>query len=157
MLFMKAGGFDFWHLLLGHWDMLSGRYRGPLSLRILVQPLVAAAYGLWAGHRDARAGQAAFGWLVATRSKLRGGLLREGWAHVRNVFCAAAAIDVVYELLVFRWIYPGQVFIVATILAVLPYALVRGLSNRLFRVWLRRPDRISASSHARTNDSEIPP
>jgi hypothetical protein len=154
---MTSGTFDFWGLLLGHWDMLSGRNRGPLSLRILVQPLVATAFGLRAGYKDARASQAPYGWLVATRSELRGVLLREGWSHVGIAFLAAATIDVIYELLVFRWIYPVQALIVATILAALPYALVRGLSNRLFRLWLRRPHRISASSHARTNDSEIPP
>ncbi len=154
---MTSGGFDFWGLLLGHWDMLSGRHHGPLSLRILVQPLVATAFGLRAGYKDARVGQAPYGWLVATRSELRGALLREGWSHVGIAFLVAAAIDVIYELLVFRWIYPGQALIVATTLAVLPYTLVRGLSNRLIRAWPRPRVSISGRNHARTNDSEIPP
>jgi len=135
---MTSSGFDFWGLLLGHWEMLSSRHRGPLSLRILIQPLIAAAFGLRAGYRDARAGQAPFGWLFTTRPELRRGLLREGWSHVRNVFLTAVTVDVIYELIVFRWIYPGQALIVATTLAVLPYLLIRGLSNRLIRPWLSR-------------------
>ena len=152
---MNSSGFDFWGKLLGHWDMLSGRHRGPLSLRILAQPAVAAAIGLRAGYKDARVGAAPYGWLIGTRSELRGALLREGWSHVGIAFLAAAMIDVIYELLVFRWIYPIQVAIVATTLAVLPYTLVRGLSNRLIRARLR--PRISDSDHGRINDRKVPP
>lgn len=32
---------------------------------------------------------------------------------MRNVFIAAVIIDVIYEIIVFRWVYPIQPFIVA--------------------------------------------
>jgi hypothetical protein len=153
---MVSSGFNFTGLLQGHWDMLSGRQTGPLSLRILIQPLVAAAFGIRAGYKDARARQAPYGWLLSTRAELRGRLLREGWLHVRNVFLAAVTIDVIYELLVFRRIYPLQTLIVATTLAVLPYILVRGLSNRLISPWLPRLEQVGVNSPAQITDNEIP-
>lgn len=139
---MTSSDLDLGKFLLGHWDMLSSRQHGPLSLRILMQPLVAAAYGIRAGFRHARAGQAPFGSLLITHPELRSALLREGWSDVRKVFLTAVTVDVIYELLVFHWIYPGQALIVATILAVLPYVLIRGPSNRLVQWWLRRTRKI---------------
>lgn len=123
---------------MGHWDMLAARPGGPLSFRFLIQPLVAAAFGIREGIRDARAGESPYGWLLVTHSQRRGELVREGWSHVRNVFLAALAIDVIYEFIVFRRIYPGQTLIVATMLAVLPYMFIRGLTNRFARPWIRR-------------------
>jgi hypothetical protein len=45
----------------------------------------------------------------------------------------AAVLDIAYQWIVFRFVYPGEVLLVASILALLPYVVVRGLSNRLFR------------------------
>ena len=43
----------------------------------------------------------------------------------------AFLLDSAYQLIVFRWIYLGQAVIVAIILAVVPYVLLRGPVNRL--------------------------
>jgi hypothetical protein len=134
---MAAADHGLWSSLLGHWDMLAARPGGPLSFRILVQPLVAAAFGIREGVRDARASEPPYGWLLITHSQRRGELLRQGWSHVRKVFLAALIIDTVYELMVFHRIYPGQTVVVAIALAVLPYVLVRGLTNRLARPWIK--------------------
>jgi hypothetical protein len=48
-----------------------------------------------------------------TDSTQRSELLRQGWNHVGRVFAAAVVVDLIYELIVFRWIYPGQALIVA--------------------------------------------
>lgn len=135
---MPVSDSSLWSTVLGHWDMLAARPGGPLSFRILLQPLVAAALGVREGIRDARSGEPPYGWLLVTHSQHRGGLLRQGWLHVRTVFLAALAIDVVYELIVFRRLYPGQALIVATTLAVVPYIVIRGLANRLARPWIWR-------------------
>lgn len=49
-----------------HWDMLLGRSQGPLSARLIIQPLVAATLGIRAGLKDARAGQSPYGWLIVS-------------------------------------------------------------------------------------------
>lgn len=135
---MTSDDSGLWSLILGHWDMLLGRRDGPLSFRILIQPLVAAMFGIREGVKDARAGHWPYGWLILTRARRRGALVREGWLHVRTVFLAALAIDLIYGYIVFRHVYPGQLLVVVTTLAVLPYVLCRGLSNRLLGSWVRR-------------------
>jgi hypothetical protein len=40
---------------------------------------------------------------------------------------------VTHELIVYRSVYPGQAVIVATVLAIVPYLLFRGLVARLAR------------------------
>ena len=47
----------------------------------------------------------------------------------------AVLVDSVYEITVFRWIYPIQSLIVAATVAVPPYLLIRGPFNRLVVCW----------------------
>jgi hypothetical protein len=63
-------------------------------------------------------------------------LLRESWHDVARLFVVAVIIDMVYELIVFRWIYPGQALIVAAILAFPSYLLLRGPADRIARYWV---------------------
>jgi hypothetical protein len=60
-------------------------------------------------------------------------LLREGWRDIGTVFMIAVLLDVVYALLVHRWIFPGQTLLVATVLAIVPYVLIRGPITRIAR------------------------
>ena len=120
------------------WDMLVGRASGPLAFRLVLQPLTAAFVACRAGWRDARAGRPAYGWAVITDSASRPGLLREGWSELARVFAVAVMVDLLYEVIVFRRVYPGQSVIVATLLALLPYPLIRGLMNRMVRRWVTR-------------------
>jgi hypothetical protein len=114
-----------------HWSMLIGRPFGPLAARLIIQPLVAAIFGIRAGLADACARRSPYGWLVITRAGHRRALMYQGWVDIRRVFFAALAIDVVYEMIEFRWIYPGQAILVAAALALPAYVLARGLTNRL--------------------------
>jgi hypothetical protein len=123
-------------LLTREWDMLIGREHGPLAFRIVIQPIVAAFLAIRSGVRDARAGRPAYGWTVVTTtdSVHRRELIRKGWTDVGRLFVAAVVIDLVYEIVVLRWIYPGQALIIAATLALPTYFLVRGLANRLARL-----------------------
>ena len=120
------------------WEMLIGRASGPLSLRLLVQPTVAAILAVRAGLRDARAGQAPYLWSVFTNPAHRRDLLRQGCKDMGKVFIVAVVLDVIYELIVHRWLYPGQTLIVATVLAIIPYALIRGPVTRIARRFIQR-------------------
>ena len=64
-------------------------------------------------------------------------LLRLVWQDVGKVFMVAVALDVIYELIVYRWVYPGQALIVATVLAIIPYLLIRGPITRVARYFAR--------------------
>ncbi len=115
------------------WEMLIGRTDGPLTLRLILQPAMAVFLALRAGLKDAREGQPPFFWSIFTRPARRRELLRQVWRDVGKVFVAALVVDVIYELIVYRWVYPGQALIVAVTLAILPYLILRGGVNRIAR------------------------
>jgi hypothetical protein len=124
--------------LIRLWNQLIGRITGPLSFRLILQPLVVVVLAIRSGVKDARQGRSAFGWAAISDSGRRGGLLKEGWEDVAKVFFMAVVIDIIYQLIVFHWIYPLQPLIVATILVLIPYPLVRGLTNRIVQFWQRK-------------------
>jgi len=114
------------------WEMLIGRADGPLTLRLIFQPTVAAIFAIRAGLRDAREGRPPyFFWSVFTNPAHRPELLRQLWKDMGKVFIVATVLDVIYELIVYRWVYPGQALIVATVLAIVPYLLIRGPVTRI--------------------------
>jgi hypothetical protein len=121
------------------WDNILGRLAGPLSFRFLIQPTVSALIGIIAGVRDAQAGRPVYFFAIFTDAVHWKERLRECWAAVWKIFLVAAILDIVYEILVFKTVYPGETVIVAVVLAVIPYMLVRGPANRVARLWLRRP------------------
>ncbi len=122
------------------WENLVGRISGPLSFRLILQPGVAITLAILDGIRDARAGRRhAYLWAVVHEPEHRSALLREGWKAVGKVFTVALIIDVVYQFIVERWVYPGEAVIVAIVLAMVPYLLLRGPVSRVIRAAMRRP------------------
>jgi hypothetical protein len=115
------------------WSDLIGRVDGPFAFRLIIQPIVASILAARAGLKDAREGRPPHFWAIVTDPVRRRALLLETWKQVAKVFIAAVIIDVIYEIVVFRWIYPVQALIVATMLAVVPYLVIRGLVTRLAR------------------------
>lgn len=128
---------DFFHVIGQHiadaWDMIIGRGAGPFHLRLIMQPVVASLLGIRAGRADAGHDRPPYFWSVfkANDHYDRRTLLRDGWGDVKKVFLIAIALDVVYGLIEFRWVYPLQTLIVAVVLAMIPYLIFRGLANRL--------------------------
>jgi hypothetical protein len=120
------------------WDNLFGRIGGPLTFRLILQPLVAASLAIRAGLDDARAGRPAYFWALLSDPAQRRARLHEGWADVAKVFVLALGIDVVYQTIVQRWVYPGEALIVAFLLAFVPYLLLRGPVARIARSVARR-------------------
>jgi hypothetical protein len=114
-------------------DITSGAH-APLSFRLVIQPLIAAFFAIRAGMQDAQAGRPLFFWAVVVSDPVhRQELLREGWKHIGKVFIAAVIVDALYQVIVHHWVYPSEALMVAVILAVLPYLMMRGLVNRILR------------------------
>jgi len=118
---------------------LSNRVGGPMTFRIILQPLMATLLAVRAGLKDAREDRPPYLWTILTDATQRGPLIREGWKAVARVFVLAIVIDVIYQWIVQRWIYPGETLIVALVLAVIPYLVLRGPVNRLARRVRRQP------------------
>jgi hypothetical protein len=124
------------YVILGRlWANLIGRIGGPLTFRLVLQPTTAAFFALRAGRKDAREGRVPYGWVILSDPINRRDLLHEGWKDVAKVFVVAVIIDFVYQIIEFRWFYPEEAVIVAVILALLPYLLLRGPANRMARRW----------------------
>jgi hypothetical protein len=113
------------------WENLGGRIGGPLSFRLFLQPTIAVVLAVKAGLSDAQAGKPPYLWTIMTNADDRRDLLRNGWKSVTKVFVMALVIDVVYQLITARWVYPLESLIVAFVLACIPYLLVRGPVNRI--------------------------
>src|SRR5215203_594942 len=113
------------------WENLADRVSGPMWFRLILQPAVAIFFAIRDARSDARKGNPGYFWAVITHKAKRSELLREGWSSVAKVFIMAAIMDAIYQLIVQRWIYPVEILIVAFILAVVPYVLIRGPVNRL--------------------------
>jgi hypothetical protein len=124
-------------LLARVWMNVVGRVGGPMTFRIILQPTMAALLALRAGLKDAREGRPPYLWTVLTDAANRTDLLREGWRAIARVFLLAVIMDVIYQCIVERWVYPVEVVIVAILLAVVPYLLIRGPVNRIARRWRR--------------------
>ena len=118
--------------------MLVGRTTGPLTLRLILQPTVAAFFAIRAGLADARAGKTPYFWSLLFHPQNRPDLLRSGWKDVRKVFLLAVILDVAYEIIVFHAVYPLQALLVAAILAIVPYVLIRGITARIAGARKRR-------------------
>ena len=120
--------------LAPHLDMLLGRVDGPMAFRFIMQPIVAIILGIRAGLRDARAGRSAYSFWPAFLGLTRAReLLQIAWTDVGTVFVVAYGLDILYALIVLRWVYPVQSLIVAISLALIPYLLVRGPVTRIVR------------------------
>jgi len=126
-------------LLFRGWMNLFDRVGGPMTFRIILQPTMATIMAVLAGLRDAREGRPPYFWTLLMEPSQCANLLREGWKAVGRVFLLALIMDIIYQLIVERWIYPLELLIVAILLAVVPYLLVRGPVNRIARPWLRKP------------------
>jgi hypothetical protein len=83
--------------------------------------------------RDAREKRPPYLWSIFSNHGFRRDLLRQGRTDVGKVFIAAIVLDLTYELIVYRWVYPGQVLIVAAFLAFIPCLLIRGPVTRIAR------------------------
>ncbi len=61
-------------------------------------------------------------------------MVKEAWKRIGKIFILAVVLDVVYQLIVLHFVYPGEALIVAFILAIVPYVLLRGPAMRVARL-----------------------
>jgi hypothetical protein len=123
---------DLWQRFFGN---LFSRLDGPLHFRFIMQPLMAITFAVIDGIKDAKAGRPAYFWALVKNPEERRELLRLGWKRIGKIFILAVILDVIYQIKVYRWFYPGETLFVAILLAIVPYLLVRGPVDRLFKLF----------------------
>lgn len=124
-------------ILFNRAQHLFARAGGPLNFRLVVMPTVVTVLAILADRRDAREGRPALLGAFFTDPSERRRLFRSALKDVGRVFIVAIVLDTAYQLWVFRWVYPGEVLIVAVVCAIVPYVLVRGPIMRLLHLLFR--------------------
>ena len=114
-------------------EQLLARVTGPMKFRLILQPSMAIFFAVRRGIMDARAGKPPYFWGLFTNPQERAAMLKDGWKSIGKVFILAIVLDVIYQLIELKWVYPGEAIIVAIVLAIVPYILVRGPVNRILR------------------------
>ena len=121
---------DTWTRLV---EDLAGRISGPMKFRLVLQPLMATIFAVRSGLADARTGKPPYFFALVTDPAHRSEMLEDGWKSVGKVFVLAIVLDLVYQVIVERFVYPGEALIVAIVLAIVLYLLLRGLVTHLAR------------------------
>jgi hypothetical protein len=123
-----------------HWlrivENLIARLSGPMHFRIILQPLMAVIFAIIDGVKDARTGKPPHFWAIFFDSGHRKEHIKNGWKSVSKIFILAVILDIVYQLKVIHRIYPGETLIVALVLAIVPYLVLRGPVNRIVRLFM---------------------
>lgn len=114
-------------------ENLNDRVSGPMKFRLLLQPAMAAFFAIRAGLNDARTGKPPYFWSLVTDPAHRIDMLNDGWKSIGKVFILALLLDVIYQVIVLKFVYPGEAIYVAFVLAILPYLILRGLVTRIAR------------------------
>lgn len=127
-------------LFIRIYENLGARVSGPMHLRLYMQPIMASIFAIIAGLEDAKLGKPAYFWALFTQPEHRREMLKDGWKSVGKVFLVAMLLDVIYQLIVQRWVYPFEVVLVAFILAIVPYVTLRGLANRAASLFMKRDE-----------------
>jgi hypothetical protein len=114
-------------------ENLIDRVSGPMKFRLILQPLMAITFAILDGKKDAREGRPPYFWALFTNPGHRRDLLQNGWQSVGKIFVIALILDAVYQYIELRWFFPFEALLVAFILAIVPYLLLRGPANRMLR------------------------
>ena len=113
------------------WTDLISRVQGPMHARLLVQPLVACIFAVRSGMRDVREHKPPFFWSQAFLPDNRDNLRRQAWKDIGKLLIVIVILDVIYQFIRLHMIYPGEAIIVALLLAVIPYMVVRSAVTRI--------------------------
>jgi hypothetical protein len=117
------------------WHNLVERPEGPLSFRFILQPLMAAVAAILDGLRDARTIRSPFFRAVLFESQHRMARLVEALNAIARIILLGLVMDIIYQVIALKTFYPAESVIVALLLAVVPYVVLRGLITRAARRW----------------------
>lgn len=117
------------------WQHIAERPGGPMSFRFILQPTTAFLAALHDGIKDARTGREPYLHKLLTRPHHLGQNLSEALQATARIVLLALGMDTIYQAAVLKTFYPGEMVMVALLLALLPYVLLRGPISRVARRW----------------------
>jgi hypothetical protein len=120
------------------WEHILARPGDTLALRFILQPAMSTIFAVRDGIRDARTGRSPYFWTIMSDPEKRRARLREGATATGKIILIAILLDVVYQYIAFKNVYPVEALVVAILLAFIPYFLIRGPVARIARWYLSR-------------------
>jgi hypothetical protein len=126
-------------------EQLMARVSGPMHFRLYLQPGMAAVLAVIGGIRDARKGRPPYLWALITDRSHYKEMLLDGWRSIWRVFILALILDAIYQAYELHFFYVGEAIIVAIVLALIPYIILRGIVRRIANRWLK-PTNASATA-----------
>lgn len=115
------------------------RHSGPLSIRLIIQPIMSLAYAVISGIKDAKAGRVPFlidGLILGKEN--RKVALTELWKNVGKLFIMAVIMEVIFEIIEFKTVHPFEVIRVSFFLSILPYIIFRGVAERIISLFIKK-------------------
>ena len=116
------------------------RHSGPMSFRLILQPIMSLIYATLAGVRDAKAGNPPFLSALITGKADRKQLLKELWKDVGKVFILAVIMEAIFEIIEFKTIHPLEILRVSFWLAIVPYLIFRGPVKRIVSLFIKKKE-----------------
>lgn len=120
------------------WRDIADRPGGPMTFRFILQPIMATLAALHDGIADARAGRTPYLWAVITGTHHRIERLNEGLISTARILLLGFGMDAIYQATVLKTFYPGEMVVIAVLLAFVPYLVLRGPIARVARWWMAR-------------------
>lgn len=120
------------------WNDIFGRAGGPMTFRFILQPTMAALAALHDGIDDARTGRPPYLWNLLTNPADRARSLRESVISTARIILLGIVMDGIYQYTVLKTFYPGEMALIALLLAFVPYVLLRGPFGDIARWWIAR-------------------
>ena len=114
------------------------RFNGPMGARLMLQPAIASFFSVRDGVRDARSGEPPYLYALAFRPGERRSRISGAWASAGKVAVMAFVLDCVFQYLTGGGIRLIEAVVMALLLCVLPYTLLRGPASRIMRRRLQR-------------------
>ena len=115
-------------------ENLSNRVSGPMHLRFILQPVMATLLAIRSGLKDAKAGKPPYFWSLIFHPydpSRRREMIKDGWQSVSKLCFAALALDLIYQFIALPSFYLRHAIIVAILLVIAPYLILRGAVTRL--------------------------
>ncbi len=112
-------------------ERVIARVTGPLSMRFMLQPVMATLLGIRDGRLDAKAGNPPFVMEFLFHPADRKKALRSALKSLLMPIVLGSVLDAVAQYLIFHQVRPFWAVVIGTLLMGLPYSAARGLTNRI--------------------------
>jgi len=119
-------------------DGIIARFTGPLHFRFIVQPIIAVILAMRDGRLDAKAGTPPFVLSFIVCPSQRSRLFRNAFHAVLIPVIVGIIADAIAQFMIFHHVRPIPAILVGTGVIGLPYAVARGLTNRVLSARYRR-------------------